>query len=475
MLAILAAFVAAALPAPSQGVRVERFATNPLISVENVTRATAQNLDRPGPAAPFVSFAGPSVIRVPEWIDGAPGLYAMYFAHHKGGHLRVAFADDVRGPWTVHAPGVGVLGLEDVEGLIEDHIASPDVHVDEARQRLVMYFHGPVDGGQFDQRTFVATSTDATHFKVASNEDLGEPYFRVFWHRGFAYTPGRLGPFTRSRDGFTNFESGPTLFDNRVRHYACVPWNDELFVFYSRKAENPERIRLRTIHLADPARPGLGADWSGWTLSTPREVLRPTEPYERQPGPRTLDPHVFFDVDGTAYLFYSGGHEQAIAGAELIIDEWQSLGLRNVRCASGAPVGLAATEASAGAKPWLGNEAAILTLPSSLLGARIVSTAVSDVRSSAASEHFLRFDVSQRATITVAHDTTALGLPAWLAGWTATGATLNVEDPRGSLASPRILDVYERIFEPGAVAIGGNLPRDAPFPLDGVMYCVFAR
>ncbi|QDV06746.1 hypothetical protein Poly30_22610 [Planctomycetes bacterium Poly30] len=465
---------AATAPVP-QGVTVARFTTNPLLSVQNVTRETAQNLDRPGIQPPFVSFAGPSVIRVPDWIEDAPGQYAMYFAHHKGGHIRVAFADDVRGPWTVHAPGAGVLGLEDVEGLIEDHVASPDVHVDDARRRLVMYFHGPLDGADFDQRTFVATSTNATRFEVASHEDLGEPYFRVFWHRGFAYSPGRLGPFARSRDGFTGFTTGPKLFDNRVRHYACVPWNDELYVFYSRMNEGPERIRLRTIDLADPAHPGLGRNWTEWALSAPREVLRPIEPYERQPGPRTLDPNVFFDIDGKAYLFYSGGHEQTIAGAELIIDEWQTLGIRNIRCASGAGVGLAGTEARVGAQPWLDTPATIQSLPASLVGARIVQTGIGDVRSNAAAEFFLRFEVSETATVTIAHDTATLGFPAWLGGWTATGETLNVEDPRGSLASPRILDVYERSFEPGAVAIGGNLPRDAAFPLDGVMYCVFVR
>ena len=461
-------------PLAVQDVRVERFATNPLLSVENVTRATAQNLDRPGAEPLFVSFAGPSVVRLPDWITDAPGRYAMYFAHHKGGHIRVAFADDVRGPWEVFAPGEGVLRLDDVPGLIEDHIASPDVHLDHARQRLVMYFHGPRLGADFDQRTFVATSTDARRFHVASREDLGDPYFRVFWHRGFAYTPARLGPFARSRDGLTNFETGPSLFETRVRHYACVPWNDDLFVFYSKKGDGPERIRLRTIQLDDLARPGLGRDWSDWTVSPAREVLGPSEPYELEPGPRTLDPNVFFDVDGRAYLFYSGGHEQTIAGAELFLEEWSTLGLRNIRCASGAPIGLAAGT-GVGAEPWLGNSAAITALPATLHGAILVQTDLGDIRSQAAAEWFLRFDVSRPATVTVAHDTSSLGLPSWLAGWTATGQSLSVEDPRGTALPGRSLQLYERSYEPWEVALGGNLPRDTPFPLDGVMYSVFVR
>ena len=31
---------------------------------------------------------GPSVIRVPSWIRGAPGKYLMYFAHHNGDYIR---------------------------------------------------------------------------------------------------------------------------------------------------------------------------------------------------------------------------------------------------------------------------------------------------------------------------------------------------------------------------------------------------
>ncbi len=474
-LLILAAALPAVRPAPPQGVRVERFDTNPLLSVDSVTRDTALNLDRPGDAPLFVSFAGPSVIRIPEWIEDAPGTYAMYFAHHKGGHIRAAFANEVRGPWTVFAPGIGVLHLGDVEDLIEDHIASPDVHVDHARKRLVMYFHGPRLDQDFDQRTFVATSTDARRFHVASAEDLGDPYFRVFWHRGFAYSPARLGPFARSRDGFTNFESGPNLFDARVRHYACVPWNDELFVFYSRKNEAPERIRLRTIRLDDPSRPGLGLDWSAWSLSAPREVLRPIAPYEQEPGPRTLDPNVFFDDDGCAYLFYSGGYERTIAGAELFVDEWSTLGARNIRCASGAPVGLAAAHAAVGTQPWLGNNAAFTTVPAALYGALVLQTDAGDIRSQAAAEWFLRFEVSHASTVTVAHDTASLGQPAWLADWTPTGEGVTVQNPRGPTLPPSSLQLYERDYEPGEVALGGNLPRDAAFPLDGVMYSVFVR
>ena len=43
------------------------------------------------------------------------------------------------------------------------HVASPDVHIDEAKQRLVMYYHGLLPGGY--QQTRLATSTDGINFQ----------------------------------------------------------------------------------------------------------------------------------------------------------------------------------------------------------------------------------------------------------------------------------------------------------------------
>ncbi|TGP23371.1 hypothetical protein, partial [Mesorhizobium sp. M1D.F.Ca.ET.234.01.1.1] len=36
---------------------------------------------------------GPSLIRVPDWLPGRLGAYYLYFAHHTGTYIRLAFAD----------------------------------------------------------------------------------------------------------------------------------------------------------------------------------------------------------------------------------------------------------------------------------------------------------------------------------------------------------------------------------------------
>ena len=95
----------------------------------------------------------------------------FYFADHKGTYIRVAYADDVLGPWRIHPPGslqiqesyfltqppeappdeLAKLAAafdpakwsEDLlTGATTPHIASPDVHVDPANRQIVMYFHG---------------------------------------------------------------------------------------------------------------------------------------------------------------------------------------------------------------------------------------------------------------------------------------------------------------------------------------------
>ena len=57
------------------------------------------------------NIQGPSLIKVPDWVDNPLGKYYLYFADHRGTYIRMAYADEVTGPWTIHTPGT--LKLED--------------------------------------------------------------------------------------------------------------------------------------------------------------------------------------------------------------------------------------------------------------------------------------------------------------------------------------------------------------------------
>ena len=199
------------------------------------------------------------------------------------------------------------------------HIASPDVHVDEANRRIVMYYHGL--NGLGAQVTRVATSDDGIRF-VARPEILGRTYFRTFLHQGYTYAMAMPGQLYRSKDRLSGFVEGPRLFNPNMRHAALLKRGDTLFVFWTQVGDAPETIMVSTIGLSD--------DWTKWSESSPVEVLRPERPWEGADAPVTpsvrstayghvnqlRDPAVYQE-DGRTFLLYTVAGESGIAIAEV--------------------------------------------------------------------------------------------------------------------------------------------------------------
>ena len=285
--------------------QVERFPENPII-YPHMDRHMGSNIN------------GPSLIRVPDWLENSLGRYYLYFAHHQGTCIRLAYADQLAGPWTTHKPGT--LRLEKTPCV--RHIASPDVHIDGENKRLVMYYHGPVEGQGQGQYSFGATSIDGLQFH-SGNEILGTSYFRVFQWAGYTYALSMPGIMNRSKDGWTNFERGPTLYSRDMRHTALKLDGDTLYIFYSNAHDCPERILLSTIELT--------ADWTTWVPSEPVTVLEPEMDYEGvnlplvpsaggwapEPVRQLRDPAIYLEGDKT-YLLYTVAGEQGIAMAAIV-------------------------------------------------------------------------------------------------------------------------------------------------------------
>ncbi len=322
---LIASFVALLLTLPTssatevnRGLKVRRFEQNPIIRPDMLPGNDGNNIN------------GPSLIRVPPWVASPLGRYYLYFAHHSGKYIRLAYANRLEGPWKIHAPGV--LHLTNAPAC-RGHIASPEVLVDEARRELRMYFHGPAQAVS-GQKTFVATGPDGLRF-TPRDEVLGLFYFRVFPFRNEWYALAKGGVLYRSRNGLAGFERGHNPFpggDLRTgdlnepgpRHVALLPEADTLWVYYTNIGDAPERI-LR-------ARMTLQADWREWRAVNPEEVLRPELPWEganlpvrtstagaaRGPEHALRDPAIFVDDDGRTYLLYSVAGESGIAIAELI-------------------------------------------------------------------------------------------------------------------------------------------------------------
>ena len=334
-------------PLHGQTIKATRFAKNPLVTVDS-----APTLG--------VNVNGPTVIRVPDWVERPLGRYYMYFGNHRGDFIRLAYADAVTGPWKVYAPGV--LHARDtafyraqpdpspevmLPGGYSTHLASPEILVDNSRKRIVMWSHGWYSNGErwpvglaearswanqrgYGQFTQASESTDGLHFtsRPALTKDS---YLRVFPYGGYWYGIMRLGQMGRAKDPLDTFELGGNPFKdspyaNRVRHVALVPHGNQLQVFFTVIGDAPERIMFTTIDLA--------TDWAEWRVAPAIEVMRPETDYECGSAPlvpsqvgdvagrvrQMRDPYVFQDA-GHAYMFYAVCGEQGVAGAEIVLPE----------------------------------------------------------------------------------------------------------------------------------------------------------
>ena len=263
---------------------------------------------------------GPSLIRVPAWVEKPLGKYYLYFADHNGKYLRLAFADRVEGPWRIHRPGT----LQLAASHFTDHIASPEAIVDEEHHQIRLYYHG-LTPAERSQHTRVALSRDGLTFEAVKEPVArGSAYWRVFRYDGWWYALAMPGRLWRSRDGLTPFEPGPQLFPTTPTqvHNAVLLQGDSLTVFYTRAGDTPERILTSRVT--------LGPDWQAWRPTPPEECLAPEMPWEGADLPLTpgkigavdqpiralRDPAVFQEA-GKTYLLYAVRGESGIAIAEV--------------------------------------------------------------------------------------------------------------------------------------------------------------
>lgn len=344
MLSLLTAVVVCAADA-SVAVRAVRMGDAPIIT-ENML-----------PGQSGSSINGPSLIRVPAWVKNPLGRYYLYFAHHKGKYIRMAYADRIEGPWKILEGGVQP--LEEVRA-VSDHIASPEAVVDEASHRIFLFYHGHNPdvrkGGDTEsedkQRSGGSVSSDGIHF-TSLEKPVGPAYLRVFQYGGRCFALGhegvlrectRLGePFEpigrlfgadikgavdRMRDLHPAGEAEPPEAnkDRVTRHIGLDVVGDRLFIYFSCIGHRPERILCTQVDLRSPP--------EKWAARGVREVLHPERVWEGANLPlaysrggisRTRvnelrDPGVFRE-DGQAWLVYSVAGEHGLGLARLYYGE----------------------------------------------------------------------------------------------------------------------------------------------------------
>lgn len=208
----LVLFLTAVTSAEAQTFNAIRLDGKPATAGVSDPLVDQSTLSRVGGQDSTLNIDGPSVIRLPNWIPAEErihpsAVYYMYFAHHSGHDIRLAWSDSITGTWTLfnrgsapdrawggsgnntgtQTPGNGVLDIDlgdsyaglgrvltadpvpsgtNPDGNIIGpwgHIASPDVFVDSVNERIVMYFHGN-SNHRGVQKTFVTTSKYGLNF-----------------------------------------------------------------------------------------------------------------------------------------------------------------------------------------------------------------------------------------------------------------------------------------------------------------------
>ncbi len=309
-------------------VRILRVGDGPLVGPDSNIRL--------GP-----NLNGPCLIRVPKFIQNPLGRYYLYFAHHQGSFIRMAYSDSLKGPYEVYDPGV----LDSVAAPFRQHIASPEVIVDPVARKIRMLYHGcgltmANKTGQ-SQMTAYAESADGLHFEPGGGY-LAEPYLRVFQKDGwwYGFGGGLERRFSRSRELNKPFEAGPVLevegepyapcppgksldLAFRMRHVALQLRGEHLVIYYSNVGDAPERIKRTVVPVS--------GDWTTWRGGKCQEVLRPELPWEgadepvvpsvrgakHQPVNEVRDPYVFEEA-GQSWLLYTVAGEQGIALARIL-------------------------------------------------------------------------------------------------------------------------------------------------------------
>lgn len=268
---------------------------------------------------------GPTVIKVPNWVENPLGTYYLYFGDHRGEEIRLAFSDSLSGPWTVSTDPV--LRIDETLA-IGDHIASPDIYLDDDSRTIYMTVHGePISTMYENQVSVLVESQDGIVFAQDPS------YAGSIWAT-FAYarmlkiddTFVRIDPrenLVSRSDSITGPFSEPVHYSlpiNREHRHASVLLDgSSIVIYYTRVRDAPERIYRATIDASQP--------WGQWALANEQCVRRPERSWEGAKFPvafskfgpansvnQLRDPFIYDDGTDRA-LFYSYAGESGIAMA----------------------------------------------------------------------------------------------------------------------------------------------------------------
>lgn len=263
-----------------------------------------------------LNINGPCLIKVPNFIKNPIGKYYLYFGHHCGQHIRLAYSDNIEHGYKIFEGGV--LNISQIYGY--DHLSSPEIIVNHETSEIELYYHCPYKHNKIDpQSTFCARSNDGINFVSDKNMCFPYPYYRQFKHNN-----NIIG---LAMEKIQNESHTVVFYNNKTkkilkmsRHVSMFILNNTIYLLYSTVGNTPEHIQIcqllihedncYTVNESSLFFPTLEYETSG---------KKPTQSkYGMSNGICELrDPYAYIE-DTDIYILYTVGGEKGIAIAKFI-------------------------------------------------------------------------------------------------------------------------------------------------------------
>ncbi len=275
---------------------------------------------------------GPCIFKVPYWHRSKLGNYYILFSSHSGHEIQLLYSNFIHGDWIKsNKPIIDLSNFNDAY----DHIASPDIYIDNKNRQYILYFHARSRSKGREQWTFAAVTDDLISYSRLIDEPIAPFYLKIFKYNQMFYGMCKGGNLWRSKDGLSKFEPGINPFDRKldnelwhndkgsIRHVGLNLVNNKLNIYFSVIGDCPERIIFTSINLE-------GKDWREWSIGEMYEVIKPEYEYEgselplieSNSGPSDIpqrqlrDPHLI-NENGELYLIYTVCGEFGLALCKL--------------------------------------------------------------------------------------------------------------------------------------------------------------
>lgn len=274
---------------------------------------------------------GPSIIKVPDFIKNPLGKYYCYFADHGGKYIRMAYSNQITGPYKLYKNGV--LHLDNIPGF--NHLASPDVHIEE--KKLCMYYHCPYKNGKTSQSTFCSYSNDGLTF-ISDNINIIHPYFRKFNYKNNLYglamktVDCNTISYQMKEEGCLSVTVIMKQINNTWKEVCeILPWsrhtciltiNNKNYIFFSSVNDIPEHIKMGELLIDEKN--------NTYNIINIKSIIKPELFYENHNEPlnkskygsssdfvrQLRDPYVIKDNE-EFYILYTVCGEKGIAIGKL--------------------------------------------------------------------------------------------------------------------------------------------------------------